>query len=220
MEAESWLHEAGAISIINSDSMGMGRGGEVIRRTWQLAHIMANEVSDPAPHNERAQRYIAKYTINPAITHGLASHVGSLEPGKIADIVLWDPAMFGCKPEAVIKSGFVAWGAPGDTSAPIRNSQPRKYGPMFGALGDAPASLATVFVAKAAIEAGIQDSFPGQNFEAVGGTRGLTRADMVHNCAVPKVEVPPGTGPVLIDGRAARLAPVTEVPLGQRFHIA
>jgi len=220
MEAESWLHEAGAIGIINSDSMGMGRGGEVIRRTWQLAHIMANEVADPAPHNDRVRRFIAKYTINPAITHGLAAHVGSLEPGKLADIVLWQPALFGTKPETVIKSGFVAWGAPGDGYAPIRNSQPRKYGPMFGGLGDAPAMLATLFVSASAIAAGIRESLPGRPIEEVRGTRGLTRADMVHNCAVPKVEVPPGSGPVLIDGRPARLAPVTRVPLGQRFHIA
>ncbi|MDF1595234.1 MAG: urease subunit alpha [Acidimicrobiia bacterium] len=220
MEAESWLHEQGAISIINSDSLGMGRGGEVIRRTWQLADVMGREVAAEGQQNERVRRYLAKYTINPAITHGLSSQVGSLEPGKLADLVLWRPEFFGTKPEMVVKRGFIAWGASGDGSSSIRRGQPRMYGPMFGGLGDAPGRLATVFVSQAAAVAGISDGLPGRHVEAVRNTRRLTRAQMVANNSVPKVEVPDDDGPVLIEGRPARLAPVTEVPLGQRYHFA
>jgi urease subunit alpha len=220
MEAESRLHDVGAIGIVNSDSMGMGRAGEVVRRTWQLAHVMANETADPAPHNGRVRRYLAKYTVNPAIAHGLSGHVGTLEPGKLADIVLWRPASFGAKPEMIVKSGFVAWAAPGDGNAPIRNAQPRRYGPMFGGLGEAPGDLATVFTSRAALDGGIGTRFPRHRFEAVAGTRRLTRADMIHNGAVPRVTVPPREGPVLIDGEPARLSPVSEVPLGQRYFFA
>ena len=220
MEAESHLQDLGAIGMINSDSLGMGRGGEVIRRTWQLAHIMAAEGKDSEPHNERILRYLAKYTINPAIAHGLSSHVGSLEPGKLADIVLWRPESFGAKPEAVIKSGFVAWAAPGDGAGSIRGGLPRRYGPMFGGLGDAPRRLAPIFVAAAADDGGIQKRFVDRDFAVVSGTRGVTRADLVHNTAVPDVVVPPREGSVLIDGEPAGLAPVTEVPLGQRYFFA
>lgn len=220
MEAESHLQDLGAIGIINSDSLGMGRGGEVIRRTWQLAHIMAAETGDPEPHNERVRRYVAKYTINPAITHGLGREVGSLEAGKLADIVLWRPASFGAKPEAIIKAGFVAWAAPGDGAGSIRNSLPRRYGPMFGGLGDTPGRLATVFVAAAADEAGIRERFGDRTIAVVADTRGLTRTDLVHNVAVPDVVVPPQEGPVLIDRHPARLDPIDEVPLGQRYFFA
>lgn len=220
MEAESHLHDLGAIGIINSDSLGMGRGGEVVRRTWQLAHVMAAEKGDVGPHNERVRRYLAKYTINAAITHGLSRHVGSLEPGKLADIVLWRPASFGAKPETVIKAGFVAWGAPGDGAGSIRDGLPRRYGPMFGGLGDAPVRLGTIFVAAAADDAGIRERFGDREFAVVTGTRGLARADLVHNTAVPNVVVPPRDGPVLVDGKPARLEPVAEVPLGQRYFFA
>lgn len=220
MEAESHLQDLGAIGIINSDSLGMGRGGEVIRRTWQLAHVMAAETKDSGPHNERVRRYLAKYTINPAITHGLSWHVGSLEPGKLADIVLWRPTSFGAKPEAVIKAGFVAWGAPGDGAGSIRSGLPRRYGPMFGGLGEAPGRLATVFIAAAAADDGIRERFGDREFAVVSGTRGLTRADLVHNTAVPAVVVPPGDGPVLVDGQPARLDAVKDVPLGQRYFVA
>lgn len=220
MEAESWLHEQGAISIINSDSLGMGRGGEVVRRTWQLAHTMAREVRAAAPHNDRVMRYLAKHTINPAITHGLSSHVGSLEPGKVADVVLWRPAMFGTKPEAVVKAGFIAWGQAGDGSSSIRSAQPRVYGPMFGGLGDAPRALSTVFVARSALDAGIAGIMTNRHIAAVGTTRALSRANMIHNTSVPTIEVSPDGGPVLIDDRPARLEPTAEVPLGQRYHIA
>ncbi len=220
MEAESWLHEQGAISIINSDSLGMGRGGEVVRRTWQLAHTMAREVGEAAPHNERVMRYLAKHTINPAITHGLSSEVGSLEPGKLADVVLWRPALFGTKPEAVVKRGFIAWGQAGDGSSSIRSAQPRMYGPMFGGLGDAPRALATVFVSQSAVAARIADAIPNRHIGAVRNTRTLSRAEMVRNASVPHIEVPADGGPVLIDGSPARLEPTTDVPLGRRYHIA
>ena len=220
MEAESHLQDLGAIGIINSDSLGMGRGGEVIRRTWQLAHVMATETVDPEPPNDRVRRYLATFSINPAITHGLSRHVGSLEPGKLADIVLWRPSSFGAKPEAVVKAGFVAWGAPGEGAGSIRNSLPRRYGPMFGGLGDAPGRLTTIFVAAAADEPGIRERFGDREFAVVSRTRGLTRTDLVHNTAVPDVVVPPRDGPVLIDGRPATLEAVTEVPLGQRYFFA
>jgi len=220
MEAESWLHEYGAISIINSDSLGMGRGGEVIRRTWQLAHTMAREVEATAPHNDRVMQYMAKYTINPAIVHGLSSQVGSLEPGKLADLVLWRPALFGTKPEAVVKRGFIAWGQSGDGSGSIRSGQPRVSGPLFGSMGDAPRSLATIFVAQVAADAKIADTMTGRRVEAVRATRTLSRADMIRNESVPKIEVPLDGGPVLIDEQAARLEPTAEVPLGQRYHSA
>jgi urease subunit alpha len=220
MEAESWLHEQGAISIINSDSLGMGRGGEVIRRTWQLAHTMAREVEAAAPHNDRVMQFMAKYTINPAIVHGLSSQAGSLEVGKLADLVLWRPALFGTKPEAVVKRGFIAWGPSGDGSGSIRRGQPRTYGPTFGGMGDAPRSLATIFVSQMAADAAIADAMSDRHVETVRDTRGLSRADMIRNQSVPKIEVPVDGGPVLIDERPARLAPTAEVPLGQRYHFA
>jgi urease subunit alpha len=220
MEAESWLHEGGAISIINSDSLGMGRGGEVIRRTWQLAHVMAGEVGEQPPHNQRVQQYLAKYTINPAIAHGLSDQVGSLEAGKLADIVLWRPALFGAKPDVIVKRGFIAWGAFGDGSGSIRNGQPRIYGPMFGNMGDAPGSLATIFVSRLAVDSGLAGSLSDRHLEATRNTRRLTRTDLVHNTWVPKVVVPEGDGPVLIDGRPQQMTPVAEVPLGPRYHFA
>ena len=220
MEAESWLHEEGAISIINSDSLGMGRGGEVIRRTWQLAHTMADEVGEPPSHNDRVLRFLAKYTINPAITHGLSTHVGSLEPGKLADLVLWRPSLFGTKPEAVLKRGFLAWGAAGDGNSSIRRGQPQVYSPLFGGMGDAPQSLGTLFVSKLAVENGFSETLPGRQVETVGSTRNISRHDMILNTSVPEVVVPHDDGPVLIDGKPAAISAVEEVPLGQRYHIA
>ncbi len=217
MEAESWLHDLGAISIINSDSLGMGRGAEVIRRSWQLAHVMTGQTEDEPPHNDRVRRYVAKYTINPAITHGMSSEVGSLEPGKLADVVLWRPALFGAKPEIVVKSGFISWAVTGDGSGSIRRGQPQTYGASFGGLGNAPAALACIFVASAALGSDVGTQ---RLVRAVVKTRRITRADMVGNTAVPTVAVPPGEDPVLIDGRPAQLAPVSEVPLGQRYHFA
>lgn len=225
IEAESVLHEMGAISIIASDSTGMGRIGEVVRRTWQLAHWMKTHDGrsghDTPTDNERILRYIAKYTINPAITHGLSELVGSLEPGKLADIALWEPAYFGTKPEMVIKGGFVAWAVTGDGSGSTHLGQPRAYRARFGSLGDAPSALAIIFASQWALDEGLADRLPGRRqLQPVSRTRGLSRADMVRNTACPRVTVPPGGGPVLVDGRPVRLEPVSEVPLGQRFHVA
>lgn len=219
MEAESHLHDIGAISIINSDSLGMGRGGEVIRRTWQLSHVMAGQFEDAAPHNRRVLRYLAKYTINPAITHGIDNEVGSLEPGKLADIVLWNPALFGTKPEMIVKAGSLTWGAVGDGSGSIRRGQPQLSAELFGAMGQAPTSTATIFVSKPALEAGWHRN-SNRRLVAVSGTRKVTRSDMVHNAAVPHVDVPPDDRPVTIDGVPATLQPVAEVPLGRLYHLA
>jgi urease subunit alpha len=238
IEAENLLHDLGAIPIINSDSMGMGRIGELVRRTWQLAsrrladttpagtHIPGGR-ADQAPaagkhgaDNERVLRFLAKLTINPALAHGLADHVGSLEPGKLADIVLWHPAFFGTKPELVLKSGFVAWGVSGDGAGSTRLVQPRKYRPYFGGLGDAAASLGAIFVAACALESGLAQKVPGRHFLAVRGSRGIRRADMRRNNAIPRVEVPADGTAVRVDGAAVHLDPVTWVPLGQLYHLA
>ena len=241
IEAENLLHDLGAIPVINSDSMGMGRIGELVRRTWQLAsrrlddNGAAASAGDPpresraaqAPalgqhgaDNERVLRYLAKLTINPALAHGLADHIGSLEPGKLADVVLWHPAFFGTKPELVLKSGFVAWGVSGDGAGSTRLGQPRKYRPYFGGLGDAPASLAAVFVATSALEHGLAQKLPGRRLLAVRGTRHIRRTDMLHNTATPRVEVPADGSAVRVNGAAVHVDPVTWVPLGQLYHLA
>src|SRR5438132_13402692 len=156
MRAESVLHELGAISIINSDSQGMGRIGESIRRTWQLAHQMKIVRGEDGPYdNKRILKYLAKYTTNPARTHGIDRWVGSLEPGKLADIVLWRPEFFGVKPQLVIKNGFVVWSPVGGGNDTTRLGQPQIYRPMFGAMGSAPASLGVAFVSQASIDAGL-----------------------------------------------------------------
>jgi urease subunit alpha len=246
IEAENVLHDVGAIPVINSDSMGMGRIGELVRRTWQLAsrrlddNGAATPAGAPPPEsragqaptagqhgmgqhgadNERVLRYLAKLTINPALAHGLADHVGSLEPGKLADVVLWHPAFFGTKPELVLKSGFVAWGVSGDGAGSTRLGQPRKYRPYFGGLGDAPASLAAIFVAASALEHGLAHKLPGRRLLAVRGTRHIRRSDMLHNTATPRVEVPADGSAVRINGAAVHVDPVTWVPLGQLYHLA
>ncbi len=225
MQGENHLHELGAISITNSDALGMGRIGEVIRRTWQLADRMKRErplAAAPTPaDNERVLQYLAKYTINPAIAHGFADLVGSLEPGKLADLVIWHPAYFGTKPEIVVKSGFVAWAARGDGNGSTRLSQPRIYREMYGAIGDAAGSLGVVIASRWALDAGLPSKLPGpRRFHAVSRTRGLTRSAMLRNATVPRVHVPPAGSPVLVDGRPLTLEPATRLPLGQLYHIA
>ncbi|MER6945639.1 urease subunit alpha [Nonomuraea sp. NPDC000554] len=219
--AENVLHDLGAISIVNSDSMGMGRVAETVRRTWQLAHL--NALRDPggqADGNARILRYLAKLTLNPAVAHGLAHEVGSLTPGRLADIVLWHPAWFGAKPELVIKGGFVAHGVSGSGSGSTRLTQPRAYRPYFGALGDAPSLLSRIFVAGDALE-NARDELPdGLRYAAIRHARGLTRADMSRNTATPQVRVPREPGPVLVDGVEVSLSPATEVPLAQLHHFA
>lgn len=219
MRAESVLHELGAISIINSDSQGMGRIGEVIRRTWQLAHQMKLLRGEETPHdNARILQYIAKYTINPARTHGIDRWVGSLEVGKIADIVLWDPRFFGVKPELVIKGGFPAWGALGDGNATIALSEPVLYGPHWGGTGIAAASISANFISAAAAEGGFERRVPSRRRAlAVRGTRQVTKRHMLYNRASPRVEVDPKTAEVRIDGQPLPPLPTTELPLNRRY---
>ncbi len=245
MAAEGPLHELGAIQIVNSDSQGMGRIGETLRRTLQLADAMkrwrASEAADgfdeaPAVRrlrqapagdgepddNERVLRYLAKCTIEPAIVHGIAGEVGTLVPGRMADIVLWDASSFGVKPVAVFKAGVVAWSAMGEGNASVHGAEPTRYGPDWGALGDAPASLSVTFVSQASLEAGIGGVLgTRRRLVAVTGTRGLTRADLVANTAVPAgLEVSPEDGSVSIGGRPLRCEPVNSVPLSRRYLLA
>ncbi|GAB2873559.1 urease subunit alpha [Lentzea nigeriaca] len=212
--AEDLLHDMGAISMISSDSQAMGRVGEVIIRTWQTAHVMSSRRSMDA--NLRAQRYVAKYTINPAIAHGIASEVGSVEVGKLADLVLWEPKFFGVRPSVVLKGGFIAWGAMGDANASIPTPQPVWARPMFGATAGAASSV--FFVAPQAIEAGIADRY-ARRVLPVASTRSVTKADMVHNDAMPDVRVDPDSFAVHVDGSLVEPSPVTELPMAQRYFL-
>ncbi|MEO3796747.1 urease subunit alpha [Nonomuraea sp. B10E15] len=221
--AENALHDAGAVSIVNSDSMGMGRVGETARRTWQLAaHAKAVSERHDRHDNERVLRYLAKITINPAIAHGMADQIGGIAPGKVADLVLWHPAWFGAKPELVVKSGFVAWGVSASGAASTRAGQPRAYRRFFGSMGDAPRRLAHVFVAREALEdAAARRALPaGASYLPIRDSRGLARQDMVLNTRVPQVRVPRDGGPVLVDGGPVGLPPASRLPLTQVQHLA
>ncbi|NIP73885.1 MAG: urease subunit alpha, partial [Gammaproteobacteria bacterium] len=204
--AEDILHDLGAFSMIASDSQAMGRVGEVITRTWQTAHKMKVQrgslAGDPAHHdNVRAKRYVAKYTINPAIAHGIAHEVGSVEVGKLADLVLWSPAFFGVKPSLILKGGLIAAAAMGDPNASIPTPQPVHYRPMFAAFGRARAATALTFVSQAALEAGVAQRLGlHKGVAAVKHTRGIGKADMVHNDYLPRIEVDPQTYEVRADG--------------------
>src|ERR1700684_2774451 len=185
--AEAILHDLGALSMLSSDSQAMGRVGEVVTRTWQTAHkmkVQRGPLAQDSSRNDnfRAKRYVAKYTINPAITHGIAHEVGSIEPGKLADLVVWKPAMFGVKPEMVIKGGFIAWSVMGDANASIPTPQPVIYRPMFGSFGGATASTSATFVSQAAMDAGIPKYFRKRPV-AVKNCRNIGKRDMVHNSA-------------------------------------
>jgi urease subunit alpha len=219
MAAEGPLHDLGAISIVNSDSQGMGRIGETIRRTWQLAHVMkvwAEENTED--DNERVLRYIAKYTIEPARTHGVAREVGSLAPGRLADIVLWRPSHFGVKPALVLKAGHVAWGPMGEGNATVEGAEPLRYGPHWGALGSAPPALSTTFVSESALEGGIKGRIgSGRRFVAVEDTRSVRRDTLARNRTVAPIEVDPHDGTVRLDGRLLAVEPVGDVPLGRRY---
>ena len=227
MAAEGPLHDLGAISIINSDSQGMGRIGETVRRTWQLAHVMkawrASEAgsgwpNEPADDNERVLRYLAKITAEPARTHGILDEVGSLAPGHLADLVLWHAASFGAKPVAVMKGGVLAWGPIGEGNASVHGAEPTRFGPDWGATGDAAAALSTTFVSGAALDAGISATLATRRrVVAVGGTRGIGRGDLVANTAVPAIEVSPTDGTVTLDGRVMAADPVDDVPLNRRY---
>ena len=221
MAAEGPLHELGAISIVNSDSQGMGRIGETIRRTWQLAHVMKAWAGDEEEDNARVIRYLAKYTAEPALVQGLDAHVGSLRPGRLADIVLWRPSAFGVKPELILKAGAFAWGGLGEGNATVERAEPVRYGAHWGALGDAAAALSTTFVSRAALEGGIRERLGSRRrFAPVTGTRSATRGSLVHNTAVLPVEVDPGDGTVTLEGRVLGVEPVWEVPLSRRYLLA
>jgi urease subunit alpha len=222
--AEDVLHDLGAISMLSSDSQAMGRIGEVIIRTWQTADKMKRQRGpldgDGRSDNHRVKRYVAKYTINPAITHGIAHEVGSVEAGKLADLVLWRPAFFGIKPDLVVKGGFIAWAAMGDPNASIPTPQPLLYRPMFGAHGRAPYTTALTFVSKAALDAGIPARLGLQKrVVAVRGCRGLTKRSMIHNDACPHLEVDPETYQVRADGQLLTSEPAQALPMAQRYFL-
>jgi len=219
IQAENYLHHLGAISIVNSDSLGMGRMGETVRRTLQLAAHPALRSGEGAhADNETVLQFLAKITINPAIAHGIAEDVGSLQPGRLADIVLWKPAWFGAKPELVLKAGFVAWGPTGQGNGSTRLSQPRIMGPFFGAMGGAPRRLAATFVAESAMAG--RDLVDGPMYLPVRNARGLSRSSMVRNCAVPSVRVPTDGSLVQVNGRGISVSPLDHVPLGQAAFLA
>jgi urease subunit alpha len=219
MKAESLLHELGAICIINSDSQGMGRIGEVIRRTWQLAHQMKTLRGETAPHdNRRILQYLAKYTINPARAHGVDSWVGSLEPGKIADIVLWKPEFFGVKPELVVKGGYAAWGALGDGNASIPQSEPLVYAAHWGGSGLAAASISANFVSAAAAD--FRRRVPTRRRAlAVTGTRRISKRHMLYNQASPHIAIDPRTAEIAIDGQPLPALPLEDLPLNRRYFL-
>jgi urease subunit alpha len=218
MAAEGPLHEMGAIAITNSDSQGMGRIGETLRRTIQLAHVMkAWAGSEGTDDNVRFLHYLAKCTIEPAITHGIADHVGSLRPGCLADIVLWKPAWLGVKPEVVLKSGYPAWGAYGDGNASTEGSEPRRYAPGWGGRGLAPAAVSATFIS-AALDAARFAARLGsrRTFLPVRNTRGLTREDLWLNRSTAAIDIDPRTGDVTLDGQPLAVAPATDLPLNRR----
>jgi len=219
IQAENYLHHLGAISIVNSDSLGMGRMGETVRRTFQLAaHPALRQGEGEHADNEVVLQFLAKITVNPAIAHGIASDVGSLQSGRLADIVLWNPTLFGAKPELVIKAGFVAWGAAGQGNGSTRLSEPRIMGPFFGAMGGAPRRLAATFVAQSAL--GGKGLVGGPMYLPVQHAAGLSRSDMVRNGAVPTVQVPIDGSLVQVNGRGISVAPLDHVPLGQAAFLA
>jgi urease subunit alpha len=223
--AEDILHDLGAFSMISSDSQAMGRVGEVIIRTWQTAHkmkVQRGHLSEDSTENDntRAKRYIAKYTINPAITHGIASHVGSIEEGKLADLCLWKPAFFGVKPEIVIKGGAIAWAQMGDANASIPTPQPIHMRPMFASFGGAIAATSLTFVSGAALEKDIPQQIGLQkNVVAVSNTRHLAKQDMKLNDALPRIEVDPETYEVKADGELLICEPATILPMAQRYFL-
>jgi urease subunit alpha len=222
--AEDVLHDLGAISMIGSDSQAMGRVGEVVLRTWQTAHVMKRRrgalAGDGAADNRRARRYVAKYTICPAVAHGLAAEIGSVEVGKLADLVLWDPAFFGVRPHVVFKGGMIAWAAMGDANASIPSPQPVLPRPMFGASPVAAAATSVAFVSPAAVEDGLADRLAvRRRLVPVDDVRRLTKADMPENDTLPRIEVEPDTFTVRIDGEVVEADPARELPMAQRYFL-
>jgi len=223
--AEDILHDLGAFSMISSDSQAMGRVGEVIIRTWQTADKMKKQrgrlpEEKGENDNARVKRYIAKYTINPAITHGIADHVGSIAQGKRADLVLWDPAFFGVKPALVLLGGMIAMAPMGDPNASIPTPQPVHYRPMFGAFGRARALSSVTFVSLAAIQNDLSHYLGVEKMLLpVSGTRAISKASMIHNNATPKVEVDPETYEVRVDGTLITCEPAAVLPMAQRYFL-
>ncbi len=223
--AEDILHDLGAFSMISSDSQAMGRVGEVITRTWQTAHKMKMQrgalPADNVRHdNFRVRRYVAKYTINPALTHGIAHEVGSIEPGKLADIVLWRPAFFGAKASLIIKGGMIAAAPMGDANASIPTPQPVHYRPMFGSFGRAASATSLAFVSRAALEDGVGDRLGLRKpLSAVRGTRTVRKRDLIHNDYQPHIEVDPQTYEVRADGQLLTCEPAQVLPLAQRYFL-
>ena len=235
MAAEGPLHELGAIGIVNSDSQGMGRIGETVRRTFQLAHVLKDwrateagsghpglppEIDDPFDDTDRVLRYLAKVTVEPAITHGIADYVGSLQPGRLADIVLWKPAFFGVKPEWIFKGGFPAWGPLGEGNATVERSEPTRYRADWGADANVAPRVAVTFVAggvdRAALTARLGTR---RRLIPVRGCRGLTRASLARNRATAPIEIDPADGRVTLDGRHLAVEPATDLPLSRRYFL-
>ncbi|MEG1100442.1 MAG: urease subunit alpha [Comamonas sp.] len=223
--AEDILHDIGAISMFSSDSQAMGRVGEVILRTWQTAHKMKQQrgaLSGDGARNDnfRVKRYIAKYTINPAIAHGISHEVGSIEVGKWADIVIWKPAFFGVKPAIIMKGGFIAMAAMGDPNASIPTPQPVHYRPMFGSFGGALTKTSLTFVSQAGLAAGIGERFGLlKTLSAVKGIRGVQKQHMIHNDLAPRMEVDAQTYAVRADGQLLTCEPATSLPMAQRYFL-
>jgi urease subunit alpha len=216
--AEDLLHDLGAMSITSSDAQAMGRIGEVITRTWQVAHVMKARFGDlggPAD-NVRAKRYVAKYTINPAIAHGLDDEIGSIEPGKLADLVLWDPRFFGFRPEVVMKGGALVWGSLGDPNASIPTPQPQLMRPTLIQHSGADHSL--TFVAPAAIDDGLADRLGlRRRLAPVKPTRDVGKAQMINNDALPDIRIDPETFTISVDGEVVQPAPAESLPLTQLY---
>ena len=223
--AEDILHDMGAFSMMSSDSQAMGRIGEVILRTWQTADKMKKQrgrlqVETGDNDNARAKRYVAKYTINPAVTHGISDYVGSIEVGKVADIVLWAPAFFAVKPKLIIKGGFIAYAQMGDANASIPTPQPFYMRPMFGAFGRAPFSTALTFVSKAAFERNVPQSLGlRKRIAVVKNCRGIGKKQMIHNDYMPRIEVDPETYIVRADGAILRCEPARGLAMTQRYFL-
>jgi len=223
--AEDVLHDLGAISMMASDSQAMGRVGEVVMRTWQTADKMKRQrgalpEDDRGHDNTRVKRYVAKYTINPAITHGVSHEIGSVAVGRLADLVIWKPAFFGVKPDLVIKGGMLAWAAMGDPNASIPTPEPVIYRPMFAAFGRALGECSVSFLSRAALEAGVPRQLGlTRRAVAVGGCRMLSKRDMINNNLLPRVEVDPDTYEVRVDGSLITCEPAKELAMAQRYFL-
>ena len=223
--AEDVLHDLGVLSMLSSDSQAMGRIGEVVTRTWQTAHkmkVQRGPLAEDSSRNDnfRAKRYVAKYTINPAVTHGLADEIGSIEPGKLADLVLWKPAFFGVKPEIIVKGGFIAWSVMGDPNASIPTPQPVIYRPMFGSFGGAVGATSITFISQAARKNGLAEKL-GLKHRAVSVSdcRKIGKKDMRHNSSTPAIDVDPETYEVRVDGQLVTCEPAKVLPLAQRYFL-